>query len=822
MQNHENYHYPINIKIKQNESFVKSKHTDLEILFNLKGSAELLIGSKEYQFNQNDVILINQTENYQIIHLNGVISCVTIKVSRLNLDDTIKQSAFFCNSCEYSNKNIFLQLQKKLTSLIEDYGKANFSLAKAFAYAYTIIDELNISFPSNKKIDSVYQKTKMDEILDYIELNYANNLSLNDIALEFDFSLPYLSNLFKKELNTTFTDYYDSVRLRHGVKDLLETSLPIIDIALKNGFASNHAFLRAYKQKYNELPSETRRNKKDQSIVDEITSKEDKGVNELLVDLKKETEKNIASNLYKEININSHYKQKPLFILDSNPSTIAISVNNARNTAYEDVRRAIIDSKKLIGIKYVYLCGIFSDSLYFCSRNKSGRLYFRFNLINEILDFLVSQDLIPLLSLTYMPEALAKDKNKTVFADEYNTSLPNKMDEWVLLLNTFFDHIIERYGFDIVKNWIFIPWRQPDSEYKYMGFASSLEFYHFYKTTYQTIKNRSKEFIITSPELIPISNKKLDWFRDFFLWTKENLCVPDVVALEFYMDGDWDILETYNLKGKSFSKIPYTTPTSDENRLSKYLNQVKNYLSLNNTPLPIIITQYNFTINHYNVLHDTIFMADFIAKNIIDNIEKAKIFTYYRISDFEETLADMNFFSGGTGLFYKNGIPKPNLHALKFLSQLELNIISRGPNYILTANEDRSRLTLLLHNYEHPNADLIADDLFNQPIFDRYSPFVNKNKIKTNFSYITNYSKAKIEIHSVNRKYGSSYDRWLDCGKPPIDTYNSLNSVIFHTVRSAAYPNYQYKELNIIQNTLSIDIFLEPLEIKLIEIKLFD
>lgn len=821
MENNEKYNYPLVVKILQNENFIKNKHVDLEILFNLKGSANLIVGAKEYQFNQNDIILINQTENYQIIHLNGIVACITIKRSRLELDDAIKQVNFYCNSCTYDNKSVFLQLQTIITTLISEYNKPNFTIIKAFSYAYTIIDELNLSFPTTK-VGNTYQKTKMDEILDYIEINYANNLSLNELADEFNFSIPYLSNLFKRNLNMNFTDYYDDVRLRHSIKDLLETNLPIIDIALKNGFASNHAFLRAYKQKYNELPSETRKNKKEQSIVDEIASKEDKGIEELLKDLKQETEKNLTNNLYKEVLINAYEKQKPLFTIDPNPATISISVNNARNISYSGIRKVLIDAKEKFNVKYVYLCGIFSDNLYFCSRTKSGRLYFRFNLINEILDFLISENLTPVLSLTYMPQALARDKNKTIFADEYNTSPPNKIEEWVLLLETFFNHIIERYSYDVVKNWIFIPWRQPDTDYNYMGFSSNLEFFNFYKITWQTIKNISKDFIVSSPELIPISSKKIEWFKEFFTWTKENFCLPNYVALEFYMDDDWDVLETYNLRGKSFQRIPYTKPTNDENRLKKYLTNVRNLLNLNSTRIPIIITQYNFTISHYNVLQDTIFMADFIIKNIIDNIEKVKGFTYYRISDFEETLADMNYFSGGTGLYYKNGIPKPNLHALSFLSKLEKYVISRGENYILTSNESNTKLVLILHNYEHPNADLIGDDLYIKPVFDRYSPFVNKTKKKINLMYKTSHNKVKMEIHSITRKYGSPYDRWLDCGKPPIDTYNRLINTVFDAIKIASYPDYQYREINVTQNNLSAEFLLEPLEIKLIEIKLYD
>lgn len=819
MENIGKHNYPVIVKLLQNESYNRENHSDFEILLSLKGSAHLTIGPKIYDFEQNDIILINPLESYQITNMNGIIANIVIRKQRLELEDNIANSAYYCNSCEYSNKTIFLNLQKHITSLVGDFNKPNFTISKAFAYAYTIISEISTNFPPIKTNTS-NQKSKMDEILDFIEQKYADNLSLNELANEFNFSIPYLSNLFKKNLNMNFTEYYDQVRLKHSLKDLLETDLPIIDIALKNGFASNHAFLRAYKQQYAELPSETRKNKKDNNFTDELYTKEEKGIDELISDLKKETENNIKENIYKDIIIRGYSEQKVLFSFEDNPTCISISVNNARNLAYEDVRKVILDAKRKLHVKYVYFCGIFSDSLYFCSRNKNGKLYFRFNLINEILDFLVSQDLIPLLSLTYMPSVLAKDKNKTIFADEYNTSPPTKIEEWNTLLNVFINHAIDRYGIEIVEKWLFIPWRQPDTEYDYMGFNTSEEFYHFYKSTYETIKKINKNFIVTSPELLPLSEKKINWFRNFINWTRENFCLPNYVCLEFYMEDNWDILETYTIKGKSFQTIPYTKPTKDQDRLNKYLSQVRSILQQNNTRIPIMITQYNFTISHYNILQDTLFLADFILKNMIDNIEKAKLFTYYKISDFEETLADINYFSGGTGLYYKNGIPKPNLHALSFLAKLEKNILSRGNNYILTANNERNHLTILVHNYEHPNEDLIGDDLFTSSIIDRYLPFVNKSKKRILLNFTTRYEKAKIQIFSVNKMHGSPYDKWLDAGKPPIDTYNRLENSVFDVIKTASYPDYKYQEKTITKDTLELELLLEPLEIKLIEIKL--
>lgn len=819
MQNLEKYNLPIVVRLLQNENLIRENHNNLEILFALKGSATLAINGKKYDFKSGEIVLINNLESYQITNLIGIVATITIKRDKLNLDEKINTTSFYCNSLEYSNKNIFLSLEKKCYSLIKNYFGGNFSNIKALSYAYDIIDELVQNFPRTAS-SSKDQNNKMDNILAYIEENFQNDLSLNELAAEFGFSIPYLSNLFKKNLKLNFTQYYDQVRLRHSLEDLLKTNLPIIDIALKNGFASNHAFLRAYKQYYNELPSDTRKKKEINSSTDLRVKNEERSLNDIILDLEDDNRENIEDIIYDDININSYCEQKPVFTLNGKMATNCIAISNAANLAFEVTRKTILKAKKTLNVKYVNFLGIFSDGMYFCSRDRSGKLSFRYNLINEALDFLYQNDLIPMISLSFMPSVIAKNKNKTIFADEYNTSSPAKLEEWIQIIREFFNHIISRYKISKVLDWIFIPWRQPESGYNSMGFETDEIFLEFYKATHNTIKEINSSLIVSSPEMMPITNRRYEWFEKFMIWTKRNNCLPDCLAIEYYADSNWDIIDTYSIKGKSFNSIPYVKPNVDQSSMHKFLVNINNCLLKNEIKIPIYVTQYGMTISHYNILHDTLYIANYIAKNVIDNIELAKSLTYYRLTDFQATAQNISLFDGGTGLYYKNLLPKPALHALKFISKLEDIVMSRGTNHILTRNQDKNRLVLLLHNYEHPNDTLVDDNVLNVPLFDRYSPFVNKTKKRIHLNYKTDYKKAYIHIYSLDKDHGSPYDRWLQAGKPPVDAAISQNIAINAFLKVAANPDYSYQEKIINLNLLNLEIILKPLELKLIEIDL--
>ena len=67
--------------------------------------------------------------------------------------------------------------------------------------------------------------------------------------------LPRISSLFSRYLDTTFSEYYNSVRLSHAVDQLTSTEDSIDAIALNNGYANAQSFGRAFKTKYHTLPS---------------------------------------------------------------------------------------------------------------------------------------------------------------------------------------------------------------------------------------------------------------------------------------------------------------------------------------------------------------------------------------------------------------------------------------------------------------------------------------------------------------------------------------------------------------------------------------
>lgn len=783
------------------------KNNSYDILFSIRDEQGVVVNNNVYTMNEYDIIVINPYTDYRFFKNNT-------EIVRIKINHVITNSLFDelpnieCNSCTYKNKEKFRSIYISIIHYIKTYK--NISVAKAYSLAYQFIDELVSNFKSDAPTSKV--KSKLLEITTYIEKNYQENLLLNDIADHFNISVPYLSKLFKQELGTNFASYYDDLRLTNSMYEILNTENSILDIALKHGFANNQAYIRAYKKKYNELPSQTRKRYK------QSPEEQPEKIVTFKSILRNLEDREATINEYKDYYIETSYLKQPIAIHNKSFKNI-LGIGNAKILLYDNVRQLVAKVQNNIGYKYAHIRGIISDDLSFCSRNVHGNLIFRFNLVDEIMDFLVANGFTPMMSLTFMPDAIASDKSKVIYSENANASAPNNLKEWSIIIETLIQHFIDRYEFDLVSKFIFIPWVSPDSSYNQLGFRNDNEFYQFYKTTYSTIKHISSKFKVYSPEVFPDCDENFDWFKSFMNFAKENKCLPDAISLQYFSNDNWPQVQSQLLRGKFLYSLRDYGMKLDPNAMHKYLLKIKSYNEEQHFNLPIELTSFNYTVKRNDPLLDTVFLANYVLKNYLDNFELINSYTYWNFSDFENLTTASTLFFGGAGLYFANSIPKPQAQAYTFFKFLQDEIIMRGDGYIISKNSKTNTLYLLIYNYEHPSlGEQVLDvNLKN----DIYNAFKEKEKKRINVK-ITNcgFSSASFRIFTLNKVNGSPYDKWLSMGRPNNNQFHPKEDIVYNSLLSSAYCDYKELRKDISDNILTVDFTLDPLEIKGIQIKL--
>jgi len=115
-----------------------------------------------------------------------------------------------------------------------------------------VMEEINHVISSNK-----FTKKSNENLINaisYIKKNYRTDVSLDAVSKQVFVSSYYLSHLFRDELNMTFSDYVNKVRMDAAINLMKETKMTIQEISEQCGFSDSGYFTRIFKKYHGITP----------------------------------------------------------------------------------------------------------------------------------------------------------------------------------------------------------------------------------------------------------------------------------------------------------------------------------------------------------------------------------------------------------------------------------------------------------------------------------------------------------------------------------------------------------------------------------------
>jgi two-component system response regulator YesN len=109
-----------------------------------------------------------------------------------------------------------------------------------------------------QKLDSS-SSDLVNRVILFIEQNYADEISLGQIAENLNITASYLSNLFHRTTNTTFLKYLTKYRMLKAKELLTKSSNQVKQVAEQVGYYSTRHFTKLFKEFYGCYPSEFRK-----------------------------------------------------------------------------------------------------------------------------------------------------------------------------------------------------------------------------------------------------------------------------------------------------------------------------------------------------------------------------------------------------------------------------------------------------------------------------------------------------------------------------------------------------------------------------------
>lgn len=121
-----------------------------------------------------------------------------------------------------------------------------------------IIGSYGVTRHLQKTVKTLSGIDELEVPVHYIRKNFHLDISIEQLAEVAHLSVSALERRFKKYLAKTPKQFIRQIRLENARRLLVETNLPIAEVAYQSGFSDHSYFTRHFKLMFAELPSELR------------------------------------------------------------------------------------------------------------------------------------------------------------------------------------------------------------------------------------------------------------------------------------------------------------------------------------------------------------------------------------------------------------------------------------------------------------------------------------------------------------------------------------------------------------------------------------
>lgn len=130
-------------------------------------------------------------------------------------------------------------------------------IEKQGQYCYEMLIELTTAV-RNHLINTSGYSSAIVKVVEYLSLNYTQNINMDILCQISDYSSSHLAKIFKHETGQTITQYIANLRCRQAAEMLRETNLPVQEISSYVGYTDNNYFVKVFKKVMGNTPSEYR------------------------------------------------------------------------------------------------------------------------------------------------------------------------------------------------------------------------------------------------------------------------------------------------------------------------------------------------------------------------------------------------------------------------------------------------------------------------------------------------------------------------------------------------------------------------------------
>lgn len=257
------------IRDKKDIKFEYHHHDFSKIVILIDGDLTYYIEGKAYILKPWDILFVNKNEIHKpVVNQNKYYERIVIW---LNPDFMAKYAQgnndlLKCFEVAIKNNYNLLRLNMKsidiIKNLIQDIQNCNNSnefgseilKESLFVQLMVLMNRLFLNSDKNRDIEDIQYDKTIEGVLNYINSNLENDLSIDTIASEFFISKYYLMRKFKNQIGSSIHNYVVQKRLILA-RSLISDGLSMSSVCSRCGFNDYSSFVRAFKKVYGVSPS---------------------------------------------------------------------------------------------------------------------------------------------------------------------------------------------------------------------------------------------------------------------------------------------------------------------------------------------------------------------------------------------------------------------------------------------------------------------------------------------------------------------------------------------------------------------------------------
>lgn len=666
------------IKLQNIKSLAPKMNQGLVIIFVIDGELTVETNDRYYQLTEKDLLVINRNQVYQTIgkQENHVFMLHISDRFMLQHYEPYPYSHFECFSGEVDMEkdDAIKRIRKLLAELIIAYFRKRDSYRiEVQSYISDILLILIRRFRQQGRIKERVDTSdeRLKEIIDYIEMNYDQKISLDEVADKFYLSSSYLSRYFKNKVGIGFNRYLMNIRLEHAVKELLYTTESISNIAMNHGFPNVKSFVRYFKEAYNETPKayrdanqklgiDTVRTYDQEDAVQYIQTSAILGELALLL-----TDSDTAYS-----SIETESVELALDIHEMSPTPIHrpqhhLAIGELREILKDGVRQQILMAKQEIQIDQIMVRKLIGGSTFMPPVETdeiiaSTSPYYH---ADFALNFLRKHDLPLFVRIDY----------QEISEDEAN---------YFEQLRHFINHCLNVHGRSYLEQWQFM-------FYEPLTIVNTNELERVYLQLYETLKALLPGVRVGA--FLPFS------FHEGEVANSHSWLVDKDVPVDFFG------YEANQNKVINFEELGDDRFALAEDFILKKTIKLKAYLRERGKNQPLNLVSWNTLTGNTRHTNGTFFRGALVLKNAFDLADEVASLGFWINTEQHEKLGtDRKIRLGGLELFHFFNGKRPAYFAMQFLQKLTGKIIAQGREYIMTENERGYQLILMNVNSVNP------------------------------------------------------------------------------------------------------------------------